>query len=88
MDEFEFQPDPTTECGVTCPQMSEKSMYYVVNTLERSSAFIFDWNFFIIAGNKDNYKVLDEFDHGMQSAELAALDKLKKTIFYLIENFS
>ena len=27
-----------------------------------SSAFIFDWIFFILAGNKDNYIVSDEFE--------------------------
>ena len=35
-DEFEFQPDPTTNSGVTCPLASEKSMYNVVNTLAPS----------------------------------------------------
>ena len=34
---FEFQPDPTTDYGVTCPLASEKSMYNVVNTLAPSS---------------------------------------------------
>ena len=33
MDKFEFQPDPTTDNGVTCPLASEKSMYNVVSTL-------------------------------------------------------
>ena len=33
LDEFEFQPDPTTDYGVTCPRGSEKSMYNVVNIL-------------------------------------------------------
>ena len=42
--------------------------------------------FFILAGNKDNYKVSDEFDNGMRP-RLAALDQLKK-IFYLLENYS
>ena len=32
-------------------------MINVVNT----PACIFDWIFFIVAGNKDNHKVLDEF---------------------------
>ena len=36
LDEFEFQPDPTTYYGVMCPWVSEKSMYNVVNTLAPS----------------------------------------------------
>ena len=28
---------------------------------------IFDWIFFILAGNKDNYKSLDEFEFGQNS---------------------
>ena len=31
--ELEFRPDPTTDSGVICPRASERSMYYVVNTL-------------------------------------------------------
>ena len=29
---------------------------------DHSSAFIFDWNFSILAGNKDMHKSLDEFE--------------------------
>ena len=36
LDEFEFRQDPTTDYGVSCPWVSEKSMYYVVNTLAPS----------------------------------------------------
>ena len=32
-DEFEFRPDWTTDCGVSCPWTSEKLLYNVVNTL-------------------------------------------------------
>ena len=32
-----------------------------------SSSFIFDWIFFILAGNKDNFKSLDEFEFGQNS---------------------
>ena len=34
--EFEFQADPTTNWGITCPLAPEKSMYNVVNTLAPS----------------------------------------------------
>ena len=45
LDEFEFQPDPATDYGVTCPCVSKKSMYNVVNILAppffiRSSSFL------------------------------------------------
>ena len=30
--------------------------------------FIFDWIFFILAGNQDNSKSLDEFEFGQNSA--------------------
>ena len=31
--DFEFQPDSITDCGVSCSCVSEKSTYYLVNTL-------------------------------------------------------
>ena len=33
-----------------------------------SSSFVFDWIFFIFAGKDDNYKSLDEFKFGPNSA--------------------
>ena len=33
---FETQPGSTTDYGVTCPKLSEKSMYNAVNTLALS----------------------------------------------------
>ena len=33
-----------------------------VKCCDHSSVFIFDWMFFILAGNKDNHKSLDEFE--------------------------
>ena len=38
---------------------------------------MFDWIFFILAGNKDNYKSLDEFEFRQLISELAALERLK-----------
>ena len=35
-DEFEFQLDPTSDCGVSCPCVFEKSLFYVVATLAPS----------------------------------------------------
>ena len=53
-----------------------------------SSAYIFDWIFFILAGtcDKDNCKVLCQFKTGQIqpcTAELAALDRVKKSLTYL-----
>ena len=39
-----------------------------LNALKHSSSFIFDWIFFILAGNEDNYKSLNKFDFGQNSA--------------------
>ena len=59
-DEFKFRPDTTTNFRVIGPCASEKKKD--VYCCERSSAIIFDRIFFIFAGNKDNHKVLDEFE--------------------------
>ena len=48
--------------------------------------------FFILAGNEDNYKSLDEFEFGQDSAaltwELAALERLKKTSYKLVNTLA
>ena len=36
--------------------------YNVENLVSTLAPFIFDWIFFILAGDKDNYKSLDEFE--------------------------
>ena len=33
LDEFEFQPDPTSDCGVSCPLVFKKSIFCIVATL-------------------------------------------------------
>ena len=58
--------------------MSEKSLL----CCDHSSAFIFDWIFHILTGNKDNYKVSDEFEirpDPTMDCRLAALDCLNKS---------
>ena len=35
-DEFEFRPDPTSDCGVSCPLVFEKSIFCIVATLAPS----------------------------------------------------
>ena len=37
-------------------------------TCQHSSSFIFDWIFFILAGNEENYKSLDKFEFRQNSA--------------------
>ena len=44
---------------------------------------LIDWIFFILAGNEDNYKSLDEFNFGRippLTSELVALECLKKKV--------
>ena len=58
----------------------ESSSLQVMRTLtsyEHSSTFIFNWIFFIFAGNEDNHKVSGKFDIQPDPAELAALERLK-----------
>ena len=52
-----------------------------VKCCEHSSAFISNQIFFILAGNKDNHKISDEFeiqqDSTMDCAELPAIERLE-----------
>ena len=50
-----------------------------VKCCEHTSAYIFDWIFFILSCNKDSHEILDEFDIRPWTAELAALERLKKS---------
>ena len=56
LDEFKFWSNTTTNSRVICLCTSEKLIY---NVCEHSSAYIFDWIFFIFAGNKENQQSLD-----------------------------
>ena len=57
LDEFEFQPDPTTDYSVKCSLAFEK-----IHVLcENFSTFMFDLIFFILARNKAMYKSLFYF---------------------------
>ena len=52
----------------------------LVTTL--TSSFIFDWFFFILAGNKDNNKISNGYqigEIGPETYELAALERLQKS---------
>ena len=48
--------------GQILPPTLELSALACLKNCEHSSAFIFDWIFFIFAGNEDNHKVLDKFE--------------------------
>ena len=49
-------PPPTTELAAL------ERLKIDVQSCDHSSAFIFGWIFFILAGNEDNHKSLDEFE--------------------------
>ena len=48
----------------TLVPMATDSSHRVImgKSCDHSSSFIFDWFFFILAGNEDNHKNLDEFE--------------------------
>ena len=64
LEEFEIRPDPTADCGVSCPLASEKSPW----TCDGEKwcchflSAILDQILFILAGNDDIHKSLDEFE--------------------------
>ena len=45
----------------TLVSMATDSSHRVIKPCDHSSSFIFDWFFFIFAGNKDNHYILDGF---------------------------
>ena len=78
MDEFQFRPDTTTDSGVICPWASENSMYNVVNTLAPSfligsSLFLQVRRTIIISRTSLNFSQIQP-----RTAELPALDGIKK----------
>ena len=78
LDEFKFRPDTTTYSRVICPCVSEKLMYNVVNTLAPSfligsSLFLQVRRTTIISQTFLNFRKIPP-----RTAELAALESLKK----------
>ena len=54
------------------------------NCCEHSSAYIFDWTFFIFSGNEDNHQVWTEFEFWpdpTKRCRVTALDKCPKLVF-------
>ena len=77
LDEFEFRPDPTSECGVSCPLVFEKSVFGIVATeapsiLIGSSSFLEVTRITIISWMSSNLSQIRPW-----TAELAALECLK-----------
>ena len=69
-DEFEFQPDATSDCGVSCPLVFEKSIFCIVATLAPSiligsSSFLEETRITITSWMSSNLSQI--FDPGLRS---------------------
>ena len=76
-DEFEFQPDPTADCRVSCPFVFEKSIFCIVASLAPSiligsSSFLEETRITITSWMSSNLSQIQPW-----TAELAALECLK-----------
>ena len=58
-EDFEIRPVLTTDCGVSCPLASEK---IPIDLYSHFFSAILDHILFILAGNDDIHKSLDEFE--------------------------
>ena len=79
LDEFKFGPDTIADSGVICPWASEKLIYNVVNTLAPSflivsSSFLQVTRTIIKSGLNLKFSLI-----GPCTAELAAIERLKKS---------
>ena len=63
-DEFEIWPDRQWTAEIAALERLKKSHQCLQweKCCDHSNAFIFDWNFFILAGNKGMHKSLVEFE--------------------------
>ena len=71
---FNLIPPPT-------PELS--ALARLKNCCEHSSAYIFDWIFFIFSGNEDNHQVWTEFEFWpdpTKRCRVTALDKCPKLV--------
>ena len=57
-------PNPTMHCGLAALEQLKKIPidFQWEKSCDHSIAFTFDWNFFILAGNKDMHTSFDEFE--------------------------
>ena len=80
LDKFEFRQDPMTGYRVSCPMASEKAMYNVVNTLA-PSFLIGSSSFLQVTRTTVKNWISSKFGQIQPcTAELAALDHLKKNL--------
>ena len=82
-DGFEFQLDPTSDCGVSCPRMFEKSLFCVVATLAPSiligsSSYLEVTRIAITSRMSSNFSQIRPL-----TAELSALDCVKNQYLVL-----
>ena len=82
-DEFEFQPYPTADCGVSCPLVFEKSIFCIVATLAPSiligsSSFLEETRITITSWMSWNLSQIRPW-----TAELASLERLKNQFLVL-----
>ena len=80
LDEFEFWPDTTTDSRVVCPCASEKLMYNVVNTL--APLFLIGSSLYLqVMRTSITSRTSSKFGQiRPRTAELAALERLEKSI--------
>ena len=83
-DEFEFQPDPTSDCWVVCPWVFEKSIFCVMATL--ASLFFSGSSSFLQVTRITKMSRISSNFHQIRplTAELSALECLKKSIFCVV----
>ena len=75
LDEFKFRPDTTTDSRVICPCTSEKLMFNVVNTQAIGSS-----SYWQVTRTSITSRTSSKFGQiGPRTAELAALERLKKS---------
>ena len=82
-DELDFLPDPTSDCGVSCPIVFEKSIFRIVATLEASiligsSSFLEVTRITITSWVSSHLSQIRPW-----TAELAALECLKNQFLVL-----
>ena len=82
---MEFQPDPTLDCGISCPLVFEKIIFSVLATvapsiLIGSSSFVEVTRTFITSRMSSNFSQIRSM-----TAELSALECLKNKIFSVVK---
>ena len=79
LDEFKFRPDTTTNTRVICPCASEKLMYDIVVSTLAPLFLIGSSSYLQVMRTSITSRTSSKFDQiGPRTAELAALERLKK----------